>query len=105
MGWLRITCLLTYCDIHENFWTLQVVVEVEVTITLDAALRELHAELSAIGQAGDGETEWLGEVVTAWLKKCSCLVKKKIHKSFTLMLPHINESYNSLIPAKAFCNY
>ena len=44
---------MTYCDIHENFWALQVVVKVEVAVSLDAALRELHAELSAIGQAGD----------------------------------------------------
>ena len=83
--------LLIYCDIHENFWTLQVIVEVEVAITLDAALRELHAELSAIGQAWDGETKWLGEVITAWLKKCSCLVKEKNKTKTDLllgMLPH-----------------
>ena len=86
---------MTYCDIHENFWTLQVIIEVEVAVTLDAALRELHAELSAIGQAWDGETEWLGEVITSRLKKCSCLVKKtkkkkkkKKNTSFSLMLPH-----------------
>ncbi len=66
-----------YCDIHENFRALQVVVKMEVAVPLDAALRELHAELGAVGQAGDGETQRLGEVVTAWLKKCSCLSKKK----------------------------
>ena len=68
---------MTYCDIHENFWALQVVVKVEVAVSFDAAPRKLHAELSAIGQAGDRETQWFGKVVTAWFKKSSCLVKKK----------------------------
>ena len=71
----------TYCDIHENFWALQVVVKVEVAVSLDAALGELHAELGAIAQARDGETKRLVEVVTAWLKKCSCLSKEKNYKN------------------------
>ena len=50
----------------------------EVAVSLDAALGELHAELGAVGQARDGEIKWLGEVVTAWLKKCRCLSKEKI---------------------------
>jgi hypothetical protein len=60
----------------------------EVTVPLDTALRELHAELSAVGQAGDGETKRLGEVVTGWLKKRSCLLRlrKKISSASFLGL-------------------
>ena len=39
----------TYCDIHEDFWTLQVLIEMDVAMPLDAALRELHTELGTIG--------------------------------------------------------
>ena len=62
----------------------------EVAVSLEAAPRELHAELGAVGQAGYGETQRFGEVVTAWLKKCSCLSKEKITKIQLALISYHN---------------
>lgn len=66
---LLIAILATHCDIHEELWTFQVVVEMEVAVPFDTAVRELHAELCAIRKTRDGETKWFGEMVTSRLQE------------------------------------
>ena len=50
----------------------------EVAETFDAAVGELHTELSAIAETGNGVAERFGKVVTCWLQEsnrlCSIII-------------------------------
>ena len=66
---------ITHCDIHENLWALQVLIDVFVAVTLYAAVGTLHTQLSAVRQSRNRKPEWLREVVCTRLQKNCSLYK------------------------------
>ena len=75
--------LITYCDVHKNLWTRQVLIDMFIAVTLYAAVGTLHTQLSAIRQSRNRKPEWLGEVVCTGLQK-SCSLGKIEHSQHTM---------------------